>query len=160
MIDTFRIAAEEAVRIGGEVQTLDISPRARGYQGIWKRVPIGPCSFISPFNFPLNLAAHKIAPALANLKKAVQKDPNYADAHFNLGVLYRMTRRPAEAKRELETALNLDPKNSKAWGHLGFIFAQLGDARESERCFRKALELDPSDTIIADSLQELLQKTQ
>ncbi len=65
LIDTFRIAAEESVRMTGEVQTLDISPRARGYQGIWKRVPIGPCSFISPFNFPLNLAAHKIAPALA-----------------------------------------------------------------------------------------------
>jgi acyl-CoA reductase-like NAD-dependent aldehyde dehydrogenase len=44
---------------------LDISPRARTYQGMWKRVPIGPCSFISPFNFPLNLAAHKIAPAIA-----------------------------------------------------------------------------------------------
>jgi len=65
LIDTFRIAAEESVRITGEVQPLDISPRARGYQGLWKRVPIGPCSFISPFNFPLNLAAHKIAPALA-----------------------------------------------------------------------------------------------
>ncbi|HEX8642277.1 MAG TPA: aldehyde dehydrogenase family protein [Allosphingosinicella sp.] len=65
LIDTFRIAAEESVRMTGEVQPLDISPRARGYQGIWKRVPIGPCSFISPFNFPLNLAAHKIAPALA-----------------------------------------------------------------------------------------------
>jgi acyl-CoA reductase-like NAD-dependent aldehyde dehydrogenase len=65
LIDTFRIAAEESVRMGGEVQTLDIAPRARGYQGIWKRVPIGACSFISPFNFPLNLAAHKIAPALA-----------------------------------------------------------------------------------------------
>ena len=49
----------------GEVQPLDISPRARGYQGMWKRVPIGPCSFIAPFNFPLNLAAHKVAPALA-----------------------------------------------------------------------------------------------
>ena len=65
LIDTFRIAAEESVRMTGEVQPLDISPRARGYHGIWKRVPIGPCSFISPFNFPLNLAAHKIAPALA-----------------------------------------------------------------------------------------------
>ncbi|HEX5264972.1 MAG TPA: aldehyde dehydrogenase family protein, partial [Phenylobacterium sp.] len=63
LIDTFRIAAEESVRITGEVQPLDISPRARGYQGMWKRVPIGPCSFVSPFNFPLNLAAHKIAPA-------------------------------------------------------------------------------------------------
>lgn len=65
LIDTFRIAAEESTRNYGEVQPLDISPRAKGYQGMWKRVPIGPCSFISPFNFPLNLAAHKIAPALA-----------------------------------------------------------------------------------------------
>ncbi len=65
LIDTFQIAAEEAVRMKGELQTLDISARAHGYRGMWKRVPIGPCSFISPFNFPLNLAAHKIAPAIA-----------------------------------------------------------------------------------------------
>ncbi|MEN8182047.1 MAG: aldehyde dehydrogenase family protein [Myxococcota bacterium] len=65
LIDTFRIAAEESVRMVGEVMPLDISARARSYRGMWKRVPIGPCSFISPFNFPLNLAAHKIAPALA-----------------------------------------------------------------------------------------------
>lgn len=65
LIDTFRIAAEEATRNYGEIQPLDISPRAKGYMGMWKRVPIGPCSFISPFNFPLNLAAHKIAPAIA-----------------------------------------------------------------------------------------------
>jgi len=65
LIDTFRIAAEESVRIYGEVMPMDIAPRARGYSGQWKRVPIGPCSFISPFNFPLNLAAHKVAPALA-----------------------------------------------------------------------------------------------
>lgn len=65
LIDTFRIAAEESVRITGEVMPLDISARAKGYRGMWKRVPIGPCSFITPFNFPLNLAAHKVAPALA-----------------------------------------------------------------------------------------------
>ncbi|MEM1098038.1 MAG: aldehyde dehydrogenase family protein [Planctomycetota bacterium] len=65
LIDTFRIAAEEAVRMNGEVQELEISARAKGYRGMWRRVPIGPCSFISPFNFPLNLAAHKVAPALA-----------------------------------------------------------------------------------------------
>jgi len=65
LIDTFRIAAEESVRIGGELMNLEISPRTRGYRGMFKRVPIGPCSFISPFNFPLNLAAHKIAPAIA-----------------------------------------------------------------------------------------------
>ena len=65
LIDTFRIAAEEAVRIEGQVMNLEVTPRARGYQGMYKRVPIGPCSFISPFNFPLNLTAHKVAPALA-----------------------------------------------------------------------------------------------
>jgi acyl-CoA reductase-like NAD-dependent aldehyde dehydrogenase len=65
LIDTFRIAAEESVRMKGEVLNLEITPRAKGYTGMYKRVPIGPCSFISPFNFPLNLAAHKIAPALA-----------------------------------------------------------------------------------------------
>ncbi|GAA0854258.1 aldehyde dehydrogenase family protein [Aliiglaciecola litoralis] len=65
LIDTFRIAAEESVRIKGEVMNLEVTPRAKGYQGMYKKVPIGPCSFISPFNFPLNLAAHKVAPALA-----------------------------------------------------------------------------------------------
>lgn len=65
LIDTFRIASEEAVRIEGEMLNLEISPRTQGYRGMVKRVPIGPCSFISPFNFPLNLAAHKIAPAIA-----------------------------------------------------------------------------------------------
>jgi acyl-CoA reductase-like NAD-dependent aldehyde dehydrogenase len=65
LIDTFRYAAEESVRIGGEVMNLEISERGKGRRGMWKRVPIGPCSFISPFNFPLNLVAHKIAPAIA-----------------------------------------------------------------------------------------------
>ena len=39
----------------GETLPLDISARAEGYHGFWKRLPIGPCSFISPFNFPVNL---------------------------------------------------------------------------------------------------------
>ncbi|WP_100643615.1 aldehyde dehydrogenase family protein [Alteromonas facilis] len=65
LIDTFRIAAEESVRINGEVMNLEITERAKGYTGMYKHVPIGPCSFISPFNFPLNLAAHKVAPAIA-----------------------------------------------------------------------------------------------
>ncbi len=65
LIDTFRIAAEESVRMDGEIPNLEISARAKGYRGFVQKVPIGPCSFISPFNFPLNLAAHKVAPALA-----------------------------------------------------------------------------------------------
>lgn len=65
LIDTFRVAAEESTRIVGEVVPMDISARAADYTGMWKRVPIGPCSFITPFNFPLNLVAHKVAPAIA-----------------------------------------------------------------------------------------------
>ena len=65
LIDTFRIAAGEATRIGGEVLELQVSERTRGYRGMVKRVPIGACSFITPFNFPLNLVAHKVAPAIA-----------------------------------------------------------------------------------------------
>ncbi|MGN6313724.1 MAG: aldehyde dehydrogenase family protein [Rhodanobacteraceae bacterium] len=65
LLDTFRIAADESTRSGGEVLNLEISPRTRGYRGFVKRVPLGPCSFITPFNFPLNLVAHKVAPAIA-----------------------------------------------------------------------------------------------
>ena len=65
LVDTFRIAAGEATRIDGEVLELEISARTAGYRGMVKRVPVGACSFITPFNFPLNLVAHKVAPAIA-----------------------------------------------------------------------------------------------
>jgi acyl-CoA reductase-like NAD-dependent aldehyde dehydrogenase len=65
LIETFRAAAAEVTRPCGEVLAMETSPRLQGYRGQWKRVPIGACSLISPFNFPLNLAAHKIAPAIA-----------------------------------------------------------------------------------------------
>ncbi len=65
LIDTFKFAAGEAVRQTGDYLPLDISARTKSYWSIVKRVPIGPVAFISPFNFPLNLAAHKIAPAIA-----------------------------------------------------------------------------------------------
>jgi acyl-CoA reductase-like NAD-dependent aldehyde dehydrogenase len=62
---TFTLGAEEASRIGGEHMSLDIVAGTRGYSGTWIRVPAGPVLAISPFNFPLNLVAHKLAPALA-----------------------------------------------------------------------------------------------
>ena len=65
LISTFDIASEEATRSYGEIMPLDIVEGSKGYTGYWKRVPIGPALFISPFNFPLNLPAHKIAPAIA-----------------------------------------------------------------------------------------------
>ena len=64
-IQTFSIAAEEAKRIGGEVVPLDWSPGMETYWGVTRRFPIGPILGITPFNFPLNLVVHKVAPALA-----------------------------------------------------------------------------------------------
>lgn len=64
-ISTFRLAAEEATRIGGEQLPVDIDARGEGYWAIVQRLAIGPCSFITPYNFPLNLVAHKVAPAMA-----------------------------------------------------------------------------------------------
>jgi acyl-CoA reductase-like NAD-dependent aldehyde dehydrogenase len=61
----FRMAAEEAERIGGEVMPLDLLPTARGRWGITRKMPIGPIAAITPFNVPLSLSAHKVAPALA-----------------------------------------------------------------------------------------------
>ena len=65
LVETFEIAAEEATRIGGEVLPMDITARAEAFSGMYKRVPIGPVSLITPFNFPFNLVAHKVAPAIA-----------------------------------------------------------------------------------------------
>lgn len=62
---TFRLAAEEATRITGEWLPLDLRPGLEGLWGVWRRVPLGPVLAIAPFNFPLNLVAHKVAPALA-----------------------------------------------------------------------------------------------
>ncbi|MEP6897162.1 MAG: aldehyde dehydrogenase family protein [Rhodanobacter sp.] len=65
LIETFEIAAGESVRSNGETLNLELAGRLDGYHGYTKRVPIGPVSLITPFNFPLNLVAHKVAPAIA-----------------------------------------------------------------------------------------------
>lgn len=61
---TFDAAADEASRLGGDVVPLDVAPHGEGRLAFTRRVPIGPIAAIAPFNYPLNLAAHKLAPAL------------------------------------------------------------------------------------------------
>ena len=73
---TFRLAAEEAERMRGEYIPLDLMPSSKGRVGITRRVPLGPVAGISPFNFPLNLAAHKVAPAIAAGDTIVLKPPS------------------------------------------------------------------------------------
>jgi len=73
---TFRLGAEEAERMTGELIPLDLMPAAKDRVGITRRFPSGPIAGISPFNFPLNLAAHKIAPAIASGNPIVLKPPS------------------------------------------------------------------------------------
>jgi acyl-CoA reductase-like NAD-dependent aldehyde dehydrogenase len=70
---TFEVAADEASRIEGDVLPLDLAPHSRGRFGIVRRFPLGPVAAITPFNFPLNLVAHKIAPAIASGNPVVLK---------------------------------------------------------------------------------------
>ena len=73
---TFRLGAEEAERMIGETIPLDLMPSSKGRFGVTRRFPIGPVAAISPFNFPLNLAAHKLAPAIATGCSIVLKPPS------------------------------------------------------------------------------------
>lgn len=65
-VNTFQIASEEAKRMNGEIIPLDLSPQTNGRWGLVRRFPIGVMVGITPFNFPLNLVAHKVAPAIAS----------------------------------------------------------------------------------------------
>ena len=72
-VSTFTIAAEEARRLHGETVPLDGVPSGEGYFGFWVRRPVGVVAAVAPFNFPLNLVAHKVAPALAAGNSVVLK---------------------------------------------------------------------------------------
>jgi glyceraldehyde-3-phosphate dehydrogenase (NADP+) len=73
---TFRLAAEEAERMYGEMIPLDLMAASKGRIGITRRFALGPIAAISPFNFPINLAAHKVAPAIAAGDTIVLKPPS------------------------------------------------------------------------------------
>jgi glyceraldehyde-3-phosphate dehydrogenase (NADP+) len=73
---TFRLGAEEAERMIGETIPLDLLPASKGRFGVTRRFAIGPVAAISPFNFPLNLAVHKLAPAIAAGCSIVLKPPS------------------------------------------------------------------------------------
>jgi glyceraldehyde-3-phosphate dehydrogenase (NADP+) len=97
-IMTFSLAADEARRFGGEMIPLDIDTRTVGYTGLVHRFPVGPISAISPFNFPLNLLAHKVAPAIAvGTALVVKPPPQCPQMAFRLGAIMAECGLPAGA---------------------------------------------------------------
>ncbi len=76
-IETFTFAADEADKLSGETVPMDAAAGGEGRMGFFIRVPLGPVAAITPFNFPLNLPAHKIAPAIAAGDTIVWKPSSY-----------------------------------------------------------------------------------
>ena len=94
-VSTFRWAAEEARRFSGQVQRLDTDTSAEGRMALVRRFPRGPVLGISPFNFPLNLVAHKIGPAIAVGCPIVLKPaPATPLSALHLGALFSETELP------------------------------------------------------------------
>jgi glyceraldehyde-3-phosphate dehydrogenase (NADP+) len=92
----FRDAAEEATRINGEMLAADAAPMANGRLALTRRFPLAPITAITPFNFPLLLAAHKIAPAMACGATITLKPPPQDPATtLRLGELIKQSGYPA-----------------------------------------------------------------
>lgn len=119
--NTFQVAGEEARRIHGETLALDASPHGEGYFGFWWRRPVGVVGAITPFNFPLNLVAHKLAPAIASgnafILKPAEQTPLTAVALFEIMLAAGL---PPEAGQLLQgpgetvgNAIVVDPRVGK-----------------------------------------------
>lgn len=116
-VSTFRFAAEETRRWSGEVQRLDTEPAAAGRMAYVSRVPYGPVLAITPFNFPLNLVAHKVAPAIAvGAPVVVKPAPATPLSSLVLGEILAETELPAgmfsvlPVANERASGLVLDPR--------------------------------------------------
>ncbi|HEY7682517.1 MAG TPA: aldehyde dehydrogenase family protein [Gemmatimonadales bacterium] len=108
---TFSLAADEARRFGGEVVPLDVDPRTVGYTGLVHRFPVGPISAITPFNFPLNLLAHKVAPAIAvGSALVVKPPPQCPQLAFRLGTILAECGLPAGAYNVLHLPIPVAEK--------------------------------------------------
>jgi acyl-CoA reductase-like NAD-dependent aldehyde dehydrogenase len=77
-VSTFSLAADEVTRPIGELLPLDVTAAGEGYTAVVTRMPVGVVGAIAPFNFPLNLVAHKVAPAIAVGNPVVLKAPPQA----------------------------------------------------------------------------------
>jgi acyl-CoA reductase-like NAD-dependent aldehyde dehydrogenase len=157
LIETFTIAAEESVRTNGETINLEIAKRLDGYHGYTKRVPLGPVSFITPFNFPLNLVAHKVAPAIAAgcpfVLKPAERTPIGA---LIIGEILAETDLPPGAF----SILNLDGKHAgplvedPRFKLLSFTGSQIGWDLKARAGHKKVtLELGGNAAVIIDADQ-------
>ena len=75
--------------------------------------------------------------------KVLEIDPNYVNAHNNLGIIFKELGEYQKAKSCFEKAIEIDPNYIDAYNNLGFIFKDLGDFQKAKSCYEKAIENDP-----------------
>ncbi|HEY2804793.1 MAG TPA: aldehyde dehydrogenase family protein [Gemmatimonadales bacterium] len=110
-VAVFRDAAEEATRIGGEIMPLDVAPMGKGRIGMTKHVPLSPIAAITPFNFPVLLAAHKIAPAMAcGASLTLKPPPQDPLTTLKLGEIVAVSGYPAGGINIVPCELNVAEK--------------------------------------------------
>ena len=156
----FRLASEEAERICGEVIPLDIIATSKGRVGITRRFPIGPVAAISPFNLPLGLAVHKLAPALAVGNPIVLKPPTKAPlALLRLGEIIVEAGAPAGSVSVLPMARDVGDRMIEDERFKLLTFTGSSDIgwRLKERAGRKkvVLELGGNAASIIDRTADL-----
>jgi acyl-CoA reductase-like NAD-dependent aldehyde dehydrogenase len=156
----FEVAAEEAPRIGGEVLPFDRTAAGVGKTALTRRFPIGPVAAISPFNFPLNLAVHKLAPAIAAGNPVVLKPATQTPTScLRLAEIVDATDWPKGAlsvlpcTREAADALTTDPR----FKLLTFTGSPEVGWRMKERAGKKrvVLELGGNAAVIIDRTADL-----
>ncbi len=93
--------------------------------------------------------------AIGDFQEVLAREPENADAYFNLAMIYFGQERVAEAERNFALAVRFSPGEAENWNNLGVTRFQLGRANEARECFQKAVELDPSYEEARDNLQSL-----
>ena len=93
--------------------------------------------------------------AMKWLRDAIRTDPSLDEAHYQLGVAYRLENQPAAAREEFQKALELNPHSYKAAGNLGALAAQEGKYEKAERYLRRCLALNPNDPTARELLDEI-----
>lgn len=97
--------------------------------------------------------------ALDHYNAAVQADPNYDRAWYELGFLYLRQNQLEGAQKAFENVVRLNAEDYEAQGSLGMIYMQKGDVQRAEACLRAALKINPNDSLARENLQRVLKAT-
>ena len=93
--------------------------------------------------------------AIEDFQEVIARQPQNADAYFNLAMIYFGQDRVAEAERNFALAVRFDPSDAENWNNLGVARFKLGRSNEARECFQKSVELDPSYAEARENLQSL-----